>query len=270
METDLAGRVVMVTGAARGIGAATARRFAGEGAKVVVNYNTSREQAERLVAGLPDAVALQADISQEGDVDALFAMAVDRYGSVDVCVCNAAIYSPPAPAVDIDAERFRRIVDTNLTGTFLVARAFLRQVKRQGSGNLILVGSTAGIFGEEGQADYAATKAALTGGLLPTLKNEIARLAPRGRVNAVCPGWTETEMAARGPLGAGTARADHANDAAAQGRPARRRRLADRRPRLGPALGPCLGPGGRGGRRHGGPAPPRDVKHWCLMPMFHA
>ena len=72
----------------------------------------------------------------------------------------------------------------------------LRQVARQGSGNLILIGSTAGIFGEEGQADYAATKAALTGGLLPTLKNEIARLAPCGRVNAVCPGWTETEMAA--------------------------------------------------------------------------
>jgi len=130
------------------------------------------------------------------DVDALFTTAVERYGSVDVCVCNAAIYSPPAPAVDIDADRFRRIVETNLTGTFLVARAFLRQVARQGSGNLILVGSTAGIFGEEGQADYAATKAALTGGLLPTLKNEIARLAPRGRVNAVCPGWTETEMAA--------------------------------------------------------------------------
>src|SRR5207342_3017791 len=186
----------MVTGAARGIGAATARRFAGEGAKVVVNYNTSREQAEKLAAELPGAVAVQADISQEADVDALFATAVDRYGSVDVCVCNAAIYSPPAPAVDIDAERFRRIVDTNLTGTFLVARGFLRQVKRQGSGNLILVGSTAGIFGEEGQADYAATKAALTGGLLPTLKNEIARLAPGGRVNAVCPGWTETEMAA--------------------------------------------------------------------------
>ena len=184
METDLAGRVVIITGAARGIGAATARRFAGEGAKVVVNYRTSREQAGQLVAELPDAVAVQADISQEGEVEALFAAAVDRYGSVDVCVCNAAIYSPPAPAVDIDAERFRRIVDTNLTGTFLVARAFLRQVARQGSGNLILIGSTAGIFGEEGQADYAATKAALTGGLLPTLKNEIARLAPCGRVNA--------------------------------------------------------------------------------------
>lgn len=196
MDTDLAGRVVVITGAARGIGAATARAFAGEGAPVVVNYRTSRIEAENVAASLPDAIAVPADISDENDVERLFETAVERYGRVDVCVCNAAIYSPPAPAVDIDADRFRRIVDTNLVGTFLVAREFLRRVRDQGSGNLILVGSTAGIFGEEGQADYAATKAALTGGLLPTLKNEIARIAPRGRVNAVCPGWTETEMAA--------------------------------------------------------------------------
>jgi 3-oxoacyl-[acyl-carrier protein] reductase len=196
VDTDLADRVVLITGAARGIGAATARAFAGEGARVVVNYLTSRDEAEALTASLPDAIAVQADVSDEGEIDRLFAAVVDRYGRLDVCVCNAAIYSPAAPAVDIDAERFRRIVDTNLVGTFLVARAFLRRVREQGSGNLILIGSTAGIFGEEGQADYAATKAALTGGLLPTLKNEIARLAPLGRVNAVCPGWTETEMAA--------------------------------------------------------------------------
>jgi 3-oxoacyl-[acyl-carrier protein] reductase len=196
VDTDLAGRVVVITGAARGIGAATARAFAGEGARVVVNYLTSRDEADALVASLPEAIALQADCSREDEIDRLFATVMDRYGRVDVCVCNAAVYSPPAPAVDIDAERFRRIVDTNLVGTFLVARAFLRLVRDQGSGNLILIGSTAGIFGEEGQADYAATKAALTGGLLPTLKNEIARLAPLGRVNAVCPGWTETEMAA--------------------------------------------------------------------------
>jgi len=196
VDTDLAGRVVVITGAARGIGAATARAFAGEGARVVVNYLTSRDEADALVASLPEAIALQADCSREDEIDRLFARVMDHYGRVDVCVCNAAVYSPPAPAVDIDAERFRRIVDTNLVGTFLVARAFLRLVREQGSGNLILIGSTAGIFGEEGQADYAATKAALTGGLLPTLKNEIARLAPLGRVNAVCPGWTETEMAA--------------------------------------------------------------------------
>jgi 3-oxoacyl-[acyl-carrier protein] reductase len=188
--------VVLITGAARGIGAATARRFAEEGARVVINYRASRGPAEDLAASLLDAIAVQADISQEADVDRLFAAALERYGAVDVCVCNAAIYSPPAAVVDLDLDRFRRVVDTNLTGTFLVARAFLRQVARQRSGNLILVGSTAGIFGEEGQADYAATKAAVTGGLLPTLKNEIARLAPAGRVNAVCPGWTETDMAA--------------------------------------------------------------------------
>jgi 3-oxoacyl-[acyl-carrier protein] reductase len=196
VDTDLAGRVVVITGAARGIGAATARAFAGEGARVVVNYLTSRDEAGALVASLPEAIAVQADCSREDEIDRLFATVMDRYGRVDVCVCNAAVYSPPAPAVDIDADRFRRIVETNLVGTFLVARAFLRLVREQGSGSLILIGSTAGIFGEEGQADYAATKAALTGGLLPTLKNEIARLAPLGRVNAVCPGWTETEMAA--------------------------------------------------------------------------
>jgi 3-oxoacyl-[acyl-carrier protein] reductase len=172
VDTDLAGRVVVITGAARGIGAATARAFAGEGARVVVNYRASSDRAEELAGSLPDAIAVQADIAQEDEVDRLFATAVERYGRVDVCVCNAAIYSPSAPAVD------------------------MRRVREQRSGNLILIGSTAGIYGEEGQADYAATKAALTGGLLPTLKNEIARLAPLGRVNAVCPGWTETEMAA--------------------------------------------------------------------------
>ena len=92
MDTDLAGRVVIITGAARGIGAATARRFAEEGARVVVNYRSSREEAERLVAGLPDAIAVQADIAQEADVDRLVAAAIDPDRSGDVCVCNAAGY----------------------------------------------------------------------------------------------------------------------------------------------------------------------------------
>jgi len=78
----------------------------------------------------------------------------------------------------------------------LTCRAFLRVVGRQGSGSLVLVGSTAGLVGEEGHADYAAAKSAVTGGLLLSLKNEIVRVAPTGRVNAVAPGWTATEMAA--------------------------------------------------------------------------
>ena len=83
----------------------------------------------------------------------------------------------------------------NLTSTFLVARGFLREVARNGRGSLVLVGSTAGIFGEAGHADYAAAKSAITVGLLLSLKNELARIAPLGRVNAVAPGWTESPMA---------------------------------------------------------------------------
>ena len=75
-----------------------------------------------------------------------------------------------------------------------MARAFLREVERTGHGSLVFVGSTAGVFGEAGHADYAAAKSAITGGLLLSLKNEIARIAPLGRVNAVAPGWTESPM----------------------------------------------------------------------------
>ena len=196
METGLAGRVVLITGAARGIGAATARAFAAEGARVVIGFRVERELAEALAGQLGDALAVAADISVEADVDALFAAAVERYGRVDVCVANAAVAEREfTPLADMSVQRIRRVVDVNLIGTMLTARAFLRQVAAQGEGNLVLVASTAGIFGEEGMSDYAATKGALIGGLLTSLKNEIVRVAPLGRVNCVCPGWTRTEMA---------------------------------------------------------------------------
>jgi 3-oxoacyl-[acyl-carrier protein] reductase len=95
---------------------------------------------------------------------------------------------------ELSLERWEETLRQNLTTTFLVAREFLREVARNGNGSLVLVGSTAGIFGEAGHADYAAAKSAVTGGLLLSLKNEIARIAPLGRVNAVAPGWTESPM----------------------------------------------------------------------------
>ena len=98
------------------------------------------------------------------------------------------------PVWELPLERWDDTLRQNLTATFLVARAFLREVERNGHGSLVLVGSTAGIFGEAGHADYAAAKSAITGGLLLSLKNEIARIAPLGRVNAVAPGWTESPM----------------------------------------------------------------------------
>ncbi len=197
MDTGLAGTVALVTGASRGIGAAAARIFAAEGARVVVHYRSGRAEAEALAAELPDAVALGADVTREDEVDALFAAALERYGRIDSCVANAGVWiERPAPVAEMTLEQFRRTLDVDLVGVFLTCRAFLRVVGRQGSGSLVLVGSTAGLVGEEGHADYAAAKAAVTGGLLLSLKNEIVRVAPTGRVNAVAPGWTATEMAA--------------------------------------------------------------------------
>jgi 3-oxoacyl-[acyl-carrier protein] reductase len=92
-------------------------------------------------------------------------------------------------------ERWRTTLTANLDATFLCCRAFLRHVRSTGTGNIVIVGSTAGNFGEAGHADYAAAKGAFSSGLLKSLKNEITQIAPSGRVNCVAPGWTITEMA---------------------------------------------------------------------------
>jgi 3-oxoacyl-[acyl-carrier protein] reductase len=191
METGLSGTRVLVTGGSGGIGAACVRLFAAEGAEVVVHYHRGRERAE--AAG--GAVVLQADLRDEASVERLFAEA----GPLDVCAAVAGIWpDEDVPVAELPLERWRATLDANLTATFLTARAFLRQLGDR-EGALVLVGSTAGIFGEAGHADYAAAKAAIQGGLLLSLKNEIVRVAPRGRVNAVAPGWTYSPMT-RGEL----------------------------------------------------------------------
>ena len=95
---------------------------------------------------------------------------------------------------ELPLDRWRSTIDGNLTATFLTARGFARRIRPHPPGALVLIGSTAGRFGEAGHADYAAAKSAVIGGLLLSLKNEIVRVAPRGRVNAVSPGWTESPM----------------------------------------------------------------------------
>jgi 3-oxoacyl-[acyl-carrier protein] reductase len=200
VDTGLAGKGVLVTGGAGGIGSACVRAFAAEGARVVVHYRTSRERAEELAAELDGAVAFGADLTDEAQVDELFAHARDALGTIDVCAAVAGVWPrDDEPVWQLPLERWRHTLDANLTATFLTARAFLREVERSGHGNLVLVGSTAGRFGEAGHADYAAAKAALQVGLLLSLKNEIVRIAPRGRVNAVAPGWTYSPMT-RGAL----------------------------------------------------------------------
>ncbi|HLB19637.1 MAG TPA: SDR family NAD(P)-dependent oxidoreductase, partial [Gaiellaceae bacterium] len=190
MQTGLAGKRVLVTGASGGIGSACARAFAAEGAEVVVHFHRGKERAEELAAELGvGATVVGADLTREDEVDLLFEAA----GSLDVCAAVAGAWpSEDLPVWELPLERWRATFDANLTATFLTARGFLRQL--EGDGALILVGSTAGIVGEAGHADYAAAKSAILGGLLLSLKNEAVLKSPLVRVNAVAPGWTESPM----------------------------------------------------------------------------
>lgn len=192
MNLGLDGTGVLVTGGSGGIGAATARAFAAEGAKVAVHFHSNRDAAEAIAAEI-GGVALGADLRDEGEADALVPHAVEALGRLDHCVANAGVWpSDEVPVSEMPLERWRATVDANLTATFLTARAFLRHVRQIGDGSLVMVASTAGVFGEAGHADYAAAKAAIAHGLALSLKNEAAP----ARVNVVSPGWTVTPMAA--------------------------------------------------------------------------
>jgi 3-oxoacyl-[acyl-carrier protein] reductase len=183
MDTGLAGKRVLVTGASGGIGAACARAFLAEGAWVAAHYHRGRERAEVLGAN----VVAGADLTKEDDVERLFA----EVGHVDVCAAVAGVWPrEDVPVWELPLERWEETLRANLTASFLTARAFYGQ----GGETLVLVGSTAGVFGEAGHADYAAAKSALVHGLLFSLKNEVTRLSPTARVNAVAPGWTESPM----------------------------------------------------------------------------
>jgi 3-oxoacyl-[acyl-carrier protein] reductase len=189
VETGLAGKRVLVTGGSGGIGSACAREFAAEGAHVLVHYRTGRERAEAVAAEIGGEV-VHADLTVERETDAMF----EQAGALDVCAAVAGEWPHgDVPVWDLSLERWEATVRANLTATFLTARGFLRSVVASEHGSLVLVGSTAGIFGEAGHADYAAAKSGLVG-LLLSLKNEVVRVAPLARVNAVFPGWTESPM----------------------------------------------------------------------------
>ncbi|HKW29796.1 MAG TPA: SDR family NAD(P)-dependent oxidoreductase [Verrucomicrobiae bacterium] len=199
METELAGKVVIVTGASGGIGSAIARRFVGEGAKLVLHYRRRRAQAEALQHDLAEADVLVAgaDLTREAGARRLMNMAVKRFGRVDTLIANAGSWEArDIPLHQMSLRQWHATLEAVLTSTFLSVREFFKCVARQRRGNAVLIASTAAVFGEAGHADYASAKAAMAYGLTRTLKNEIARLAPHtkdycgGRVNCICPGWT--------------------------------------------------------------------------------
>jgi 3-oxoacyl-[acyl-carrier protein] reductase len=199
MDTGLSRKVVVVTGASGGIGSAIAQSFAAEGARLVLHYGKGRARIKALQTKLAfaETIALQADLTREADTKALFAKALSRFERVDTLIANAGAWEVrDVPLHQMSLRQWRSTLDGILTSTFLTVREFLRLVGRQKQGNVVMIASTAAVFGEAGHADYASGKAAIAYGMTRSLKNELGRLAPHtsdycgGRINCICPGWT--------------------------------------------------------------------------------
>jgi len=189
---DFKNKTVVITGASRGIGRATAIAFAREGANVVVNYLKEKESADKVVAEIKkigaDAVAIQADVSKEEDVRGMIEQAVRRFGGVDVLVNNAGIVFD-VPILEKTVEQWERTLRVNLIGTFLCTKYAAPHMK-QGS-SILNISSTNGINSLNPEsADYDTSKA----GVISLTKNFSQTLAPRIRVNSIAPGWVKTDI----------------------------------------------------------------------------
>ena len=193
MNADLNGKVVLVTGGAGGIGNVICKLFAKQNAKVIVHYHNSKNNAMEIAKNI-GGTAMGADLTNSKNATSLFNKILEKEGKIDICVANAGNYPQESmPLWDIDDDRWSNTVATNLSLTFNTAREFLKHASKTKKGSLVLVGSTAGIYGEAGHSDYAAAKGAITSGFLRTLKNEAAQIGDGVRVNAVAPGWTVTK-----------------------------------------------------------------------------
>jgi 3-oxoacyl-[acyl-carrier protein] reductase len=190
---ELQDRVAVVTGGARGIGAAICRELAAAGARVVVNYRGSKEAAEALVAELPQALAVQADVSSTEGAQALIAAAEAWGGGIDVLVNNAGITDDGLMLRMTDAQ-WDDVMAINAGGSFRMVRAVLPLMTRARSGAIINIVSVSALRGNPGQANYAASKAAVIA-MTQAVAKEMGRR--NIRVNAVAPGFIETGMTAK-------------------------------------------------------------------------
>ena len=190
--SKLTGKVAVVTGASKGIGAAIAKQLAADGAHVVVNYSTSREGADKVVSDITKAggkaIAVGASVSKQADIDSLFAETKKTYGKVDILVNNAGIYGF-SPLEQVTADEYKRQFDTNVLGLLLTTKAALPHFSEVG-GSVINISSVASTLAPAASSIYSSTK-----GAVDTMTKSLAKeLAPRKiRVNAINPGFVVTE-----------------------------------------------------------------------------
>lgn len=195
--SDLKDQIALVTGGSRGIGRAIALELGRRGATVVINYQSSADAAnavlEEIKASGGDGMTAQADVSDAEQVDALFKAVVQAYGKIDILVNNAGTTRDNVIML-LKPEDFDAVIDTNLRSAWLCSRAASRLMMKKRSGRIINITSVVGIAGNGGQTNYSASKAGMIG-LTKSLAKEIAS---RGiTVNAVAPGFIETDMTAK-------------------------------------------------------------------------
>jgi 3-oxoacyl-[acyl-carrier protein] reductase len=192
MSQKLTGKVAVVTGASKGIGAAIAKHLAAEGAAVVVNYSSSQEAANHVVAeivrGGGKALAVKADMTQKADIERLFTASTNAFGAIDILVNNAGIYTP-APLEEITEEHFYKQYDLNVLGLIFSTQEAVKHFNPAG-GSIVNISSLVSSLGMAGMSVYSSTKAAVDA-ITRSLAKE---LAPRKiRVNSVNPAMVETE-----------------------------------------------------------------------------
>lgn len=196
---QLNGKVAIVTGGAKGIGKAITVALAQEGAKVVINYNSSKEAAENLVNELGkeghDVYAVQADVSKVEDANRLVEEAVNHFGKVDILVNNAGI-TRDRTFKKLNREDWERVIDVNLSSVFNTTSAVLPYISEAEEGRIISISSIIGQAGGFGQTNYSAAKAGMLG-FTKSLALELAKT--NVTVNAICPGFIDTEMVAEVP-----------------------------------------------------------------------
>jgi 3-oxoacyl-[acyl-carrier protein] reductase len=193
------GKNIVVSGGSRGIGKAIVKEFAEQGGNVWFTYNNNALAADDLKSELenryPDQqfVAMQCDISDHDQVETIFSNYLDGLDSVDVLINNAGI-TEDGPIVMMSAEQWSRVIQTNLTGTFYMTHKLAFKMLMQPSGIIINISSVAGIYGNAGQTNYAASKSGLIG-MSKSLSKELA--SRNIRVNAIAPGFIDTDMTSK-------------------------------------------------------------------------